>query len=253
MWFGIVSLFPEMFQAITNFGVTRQAVRKKICTLQYWNPRDFSTNKYCAIDSRPYGGGPGMVMQFQPIYEAITAAKKQAKALSNKTSKQLVIYLSPQGRSLNNQHVKRLSQYSHLILVAGRYEGIDERLIQSVIDEEWSVGDYVLSGGELPAMIMIDSIARLLPGTLGHKESALSDSFMSNLLDHPQYTRPVVNQLGETVPDVLLSGNHENIRRWRLKQSLGQTWLKRPDLLIKRLANEEEKELLDEFISENKV
>ncbi|MBE8215976.1 MAG: tRNA (guanosine(37)-N1)-methyltransferase TrmD [Endozoicomonadaceae bacterium] len=258
MWFGIISLFPDMFRAITEFGITRRAVEKNIITLSYWNPRDFSDNACRTVDARPYGGGPGMIMQFQPIYDAILAAKHsaeiEAKILGQHALlKPLVIYLSPQGRQLTHQHVKALSKKTHLILVTGRYEGIDERLIQSVIDEEWSVGDYVLSGGELPAMMMIDSIARLLPGTLGHSQSAVSDSFSDELLDHPQYTRPVINQIGGKVPDVLVSGDHEQIRQWRLKQSLGQTWLKRPDLLEKRIQNAEENKLLTDFMKENQV
>ena len=243
MRLGVISLFPEMFDAITQYGVTGRAVKHGRLQLQYWNPRTFTRDKHQTVDDRPYGGGPGMVMKVAPLRDAIIDAKQtlgeQAK----------VIYLSPQGRLLDQQGLKQLANRDSMILVAGRYEGIDERLIEEQIDEEWSIGDYVLSGGELAAMVMIDGVARLLPGVLGDEESAQQDSFMEGLLDHPHYTRPE-NLDDQAVPDVLLGGDHEAIRRWRLKQSLGRTWLRRPDLLAMNTLTDEQKALLEEFIAE---
>lgn len=243
-WFGVVSLFPQMFSAITQEGVVARAVTKGLVDFEFWNPRDFATDKHKTVDDRPYGGGPGMLMKVEPLQHAIQAAKAVAGA-NTKT-----IYLSPQGRKLNQQGVEELAASNKkLILVAGRYEGIDERLIASEIDEEWSIGDYVLSGGELAAMTLIDAVARLVPGVLGHEDSAQEDSFAQGLLDCPHYTRPEeIN--GQKVPEVLLSGNHAAIRRWRLKQALGRTWLRRPDLLEQRQLNSEQQELLTEFIRE---
>lgn len=240
MWIGIISLFPEMFQAITGYGVTGRAVKNGLLTINYWNPRDFAHDKHKTVDDRPYGGGPGMLMMVQPLKDAIHAAKAVA---GNDTK---VIYLSPQGRKLNQQGVCELSQSKKLILICGRYEGIDERVIQTEIDEEWSIGDYVLSGGELPAMTMIDALARFIPGVLNHQSSAAEDSFANGLLDCPHYTRPEVLD-GMAVPDVLMSGHHEAIRRWRLKQSLGRTWLRREDLLANLALTDEEQCLLTEF------
>ena len=243
MWIGVISLFPEMFQAITCYGVTGRAVKNGLLTVEYWNPRDFAHDKHKTVDDRPYGGGPGMLMMVQPLRDAIHAAKTVA---GNDTK---VIYLSPQGRKLNQQGVCELSQYQKLILICGRYEGIDERVIQTEIDEEWSIGDYVLSGGELPAMTMIDALARFIPGVLNHESSAEEDSFANGLLDCPHYTRPEVLD-GMAVPDVLMSGHHEAIRRWRLKQSLGRTWLRREDLLENLALTDEEQRLLTEFQQE---
>ncbi|OCG18542.1 MULTISPECIES: tRNA (guanosine(37)-N1)-methyltransferase TrmD [unclassified Gilliamella] len=240
MWIGVISLFPEMFQAITCYGVTGRAVKSGLLTVEYWNPRDFAHDKHKTVDDRPYGGGPGMLMMAQPLKDAIHAAKAVA---GNDTK---VIYLSPQGRKLNQQGVCELSQKQKLILICGRYEGIDERVIQTEIDEEWSIGDYVLSGGELPAMTMIDALARFIPGVLNHQSSAQEDSFANGLLDCPHYTRPEVLD-GMAVPDVLMSGHHEAIRRWRLKQSLGRTWLRREDLLANLALTDEEQCLLAEF------
>jgi len=243
MHLGVISLFPEMFKAVTDFGVTGRAVKNGRLQVTVWNPRDFTDDKHRTVDDRPYGGGPGMVMKVAPLLAAID----DAKTLLGEDSK--VIYLSPQGKPLTQVALGELVQQKSLILLAGRYEGIDERLIKQQVDEEWSIGDYVLSGGELPAMVMIDGMARLLPGVLGDAESAEQDSFMDGLLDHPHYTRP--EQLeGDTVPPVLLGGDHEAIRKWRLKQSLGRTWLRRPDLLTAKTLDKEQAALLKEFIAE---
>ncbi|WP_417656903.1 tRNA (guanosine(37)-N1)-methyltransferase TrmD [Pseudidiomarina aestuarii] len=241
---GVITLFPEMFQAITESGVTRRAVKDGRLQLQCFNPRDYTHDKHRTVDDRPYGGGPGMLMMVQPLTDAIAAAKQQLGSQSK------VIYLSPQGRKLDQAGVKELAQNEQLILIAGRYEGIDERVIQRHVDEEWSIGDYVLSGGELPAMVLIDAVARFIPGVLGHADSALEDSFAEGLLDCPHYTRPEVLD-GEVVPPVLLSGNHEEIRRWRLQQALGRTWLRRPELLNNLALTDEQQRLLAEFIAAN--
>lgn len=243
MQIGVITLFPEMFDAITNYGVSGRASKQDIVDLQYWNPRDYTEDKHNTVDDRPYGGGPGMVMKVEPLRKAIGAAKEQLG------SEAKVIYLSPQGRQLDQAGVEQLSRQNSLILVSGRYEGIDERLIESDIDEEWSIGDYVLSGGELAAMVMIDTVVRQLPGVLGHDLSAQEDSFADGLLDYPHFTRPELDG-DDAVPAVLLSGDHENIRRWRLKQALGRTWLRRRELLDKRTLNAEEKELLASFIAD---
>ncbi|MCD8548074.1 MAG: tRNA (guanosine(37)-N1)-methyltransferase TrmD [Aeromonadaceae bacterium] len=245
MWIGVVSLFPEMFRAITDFGVTGRAVKRGLLQIHSWNPRDFAQDKHRTVDDRPYGGGPGMLMMVQPLQEAIRAAKAAAGGEAR------VIYLSPQGRPLTQAGVRELVQHPKLILVAGRYEGIDERIIQTEIDEEWSVGDYVLSGGELPAMTLIDAVSRLVPGVLGDQASAEQDSFTEGLLDHPHYTRPEEMD-GLAVPEVLLSGNHEGIRQWRLKQALGRTWLRRPELLNNLALTDEQEKLLAQFVREHK-
>lgn len=246
MWFGVISLFPEMFQAITEHGVSGRAVKQEKVTIKCWNPRDFAHDNYQTVDDRPYGGGPGMLMKIQPLQDAIQAAKQAAGEGAK------VIYLSPQGRKLDQQGVLELAQQPKLILVAGRYEGIDERLIEREIDEEWSLGDFVLSGGELAAMTLMDAVIRLIPGVLNHDQSAQQDSFMEGLLDCPHYTRPEVYE-GQAVPEVLLSGNHEKIRQWRLKQSLGRTWQRRPDLLENLELTKEQHRLLTEFLSENQM
>ncbi|MDE1460476.1 tRNA (guanosine(37)-N1)-methyltransferase TrmD [Spartinivicinus poritis] len=243
MWFGVVSLFPEMFNAITEYGVTGRAVKQGLLEVAFWNPRSFTHDKHQTVDDRPYGGGPGMLMKVQPLRDAIYAAKQAAGTEAK------VIYMSPQGRQLTQQGVMELAQNDKLIIVAGRYEGIDERIVETEIDEEWSVGDYVLSGGEIAAMTLIDAVSRFVPGTLGHKNSALEDSFAEGLLDCPHFTRPE-QVAGLQVPPVLLSGNHEMIRQWRLKQSLGRTWLRRPDLLAKHQLDDEQQALLAEFQQE---
>lgn len=243
MHIGVITLFPEMFHAITDYGVIGRAVKEGRLRVEFFNPRTFTHDKHQTVDDRPYGGGPGMLMMVQPLSDAIMAAKS---AIGTDAK---VIYLSPQGQPLTQTGVSDLSSLTSLILVCGRYEGIDERVIQTLIDEEWSVGDYVLSGGELPAMVMIDAITRLLPGVLGHAESAVEDSFVNGLLDHPHYTRPEILN-GMQVPKVLLSGNHAEIRRWRLKQSLGRTWQRRPDLLQHLALTDEQKSLLKAFQQE---
>ena len=226
-----------MFEVFTKQGVFGRAVKNGIIEFNCWNPRDFAYDKHRTVDDRPYGGGPGMLMMVQPLRDAIRAAK----AAGGEDAK--VIYLSPQGRKLDQTGVKQLSQQSRLILVAGRYEGIDERVIQSEVDEEWSVGDYVLSGGELPALTLIDAVARFVPGVLGHNLSAEQDSFSDGLLDCPHYTRPE-NLDNEKVPSVLLSGDHKAIRQWRSTESLRRTWLRRPELLNNLALTEEQTKIL---------
>lgn len=243
MQLGVITVFPEMFQTL-QYGVMGRAIKQNLLHITYWNPRDYAANKNKNIDDRPYGGGPGMVMTMQPLRDTIRIAKA-------KLPNARVIYLTPQGKRLDQAGVIALANYSQLVLVSGRYEGIDERLIATQIDEEWSIGDYILSGGELAAMVMMDAIARLIPGVLGHEGSAQQDSFMKGLLDHPHYTRPEQSD-GLAVPDVLVNGNHAEIKRWRLKQALGRTWLRRPDLLEKRALTPEEQVLLTEFITENR-
>jgi len=257
-WFGLVTLFPEMFNAITEQGVTGRAVQKGVIEVARFNPRDFTFDKHRTVDDRPYGGGPGMLMMVQPLKDAINAAKRAVpnwgaqdnqripKADIGKVTQPKVIYLSPQGQPLTQSLVKSLAAEHALVLVAGRYEGVDERVIQQEVDLEVSIGDYVLSGGELPAMVLIDAIARLIPGVLGHTQSANQDSFYHGLLDCPHYTRPEVLD-GAAVPSVLLSGNHDKIRQWRIQQSLGRTWLRRPELLKTLALTEEQVQLLDQF------
>jgi len=241
----VVTLFPEMFSAVSDNGVTGRAIQKGLVQLGTVNPRDFTDDRHNTVDDRPYGGGPGMVMMVEPLRDAINEARK---VLSDKAK---VIYLSPQGRKLDQAGLKSLAENEELILLCGRYEGIDERLIASEVDEEWSIGDYVISGGELAAMVLIDGVTRLVAGALGHEESAKQDSFMNGLLDTPHYTRPEVFD-GEAVPDVLLSGHHKNIEEWRLKQALGRTWQRRPDMLEKLTLTQAQEKLLAEFIREHK-
>lgn len=256
MWIGVISLFPEMFDAITKYGVTGRAIRNELIEFHQWNPRDFTHDRHRTVDDRPYGGGPGMLMMVQPLRDAIKAAKNAAAmdASLNGGSQAKVIYLSPQGRKLDQAGVRELSQHDRLVFIAGRYEGIDERLIESDIDEEWSVGDYVLSGGELAAMNVIDAVARFVPGVLGHDQSAEQDSFSDGLLDCPHYTRPEVLNTSDgeqvSVPKVLLSGNHENIRKWRQFKSLERTWTRRPELLTNLALTAEQEKMLN-LIKEN--
>jgi tRNA (guanine37-N1)-methyltransferase len=242
-WFGIVSLFPEMFAPFTQQGVTGRAVKAGLLGVDTFNPRDFTHDRHRTVDDRPYGGGPGMLMMVKPLTDAISAAKQ----VGGENSK--VIYLSPQGKPLDQTGVKRLSEIDRIILICGRYEGIDERVIDAHVDEEVSIGDYVLSGGELPAMVLMDAVARLVPGVLGHKASAVEDSFTDGLLDCPHYTRPEVLE-GQAVPEVLLSGDHEKIRQWRHMQSLGRTWQRRPELLNHLALTEEQQRLLELFKSQ---
>ena len=236
----VISLFPEMFAAITEYGITSRAVAQGLLELNCWNPRSFTEDRHQTVDDRPFGGGPGMVMKIKPLEDALAAPKQSIGGPAN------VIYLSPQGRQLKQDAVSELAKQDNLILIAGRYEGIDVRFIETYVDEEWSIGDYVLSGGELPAMVLIDAVTRLLPGALNHADSAQEDSFSDGLLDCPHYTRPV-RYAGKDVPEVLLSGNHEHIRRWRLQQALGRTAERRADLLDSRSLSGEEKMLLDEY------
>ena len=240
MRFDVVTLFPEMVQASAGVGVTGRAITRGDVILATWNPRDYTHDVHRTVDDRPYGGGPGMVMKVEPLKAAIEAAKAVAPTSP-------VAYLSPQGRRFDQVAAAELAERSGTILIAGRYEGIDERLIEHYVDEEWSIGDYVLSGGELPALVMMDTVIRLLPGVLGDSSSAEQDSYSDGLLDCPHYTRPEEFE-NDRVPDVLLNGNHEHIRRWRLQQSLGRTWLRRPDLLAQRELSQEERHLLNEFI-----
>ena len=237
----VVTLFPQMFAAVTESGITSRALEAGLWQLKTWNPRDFTTDNYRTVDDRPYGGGPGMVMLAGPLEKALDAAKAAGAGR--------VVYLSPQGRKLDHRRVLELSKERAITLLCGRYEGVDERLLARRVDEELSLGDFVLSGGELAAMALIDACVRQLPGALGDEQSALEESFAAGLLDCPQYTRPET-YAGERVPEVLLSGHHENIRRWRLKQALGRTWLRRPELLQGRGLSEEEKRLLGEFQQE---
>ncbi len=241
----VVTLFPQMIQAVSENGVCGRALRAGLYELGLWNPRDYTRDRHRTVDDRPYGGGPGMLMLVEPLQLAIQAAKAE-----NPGAK--VIYLSPRGRQFGQADARALAASPGIVLVAGRYEGVDERLIELEVDEELSIGDYVLSGGELGAMVVIDAVTRLIPGVLGHDQSAEQDSFANGLLDCPHYTRPEEYQ-GLSVPQPLLSGHHEVIRRWRLKQSLGQTWRRRPDLLAKIELNEEQRTLLEEYIRENGV
>ena len=239
----VISLFPEFTASIAEQGVVGRAIKQGMAKLNVINPRKFSTLSHQRVDDRPYGGGPGMVMQFEPLQAAIT----QARGKSNDAK---VIYLSPQGGSLRQESVRRLAKESHLILICGRYEGIDERLIEAEVDEEWSIGDYVISGGELAAMVMIDAMVRTLPGALGGEQSAEQDSFEDGLLDCPHYTRPE-SVAGRDVPPELLSGDHKKIARWRLQQALVRTYLRRPELLDGRELTDEERQLLDEFLADS--
>jgi tRNA (guanine37-N1)-methyltransferase len=244
MQIGVVSLFPQMFDLLSGYGITARAFQRGLVHLQRWNPRDFAVDRHRTVDDRPFGGGPGMVMAVEPLRSAIRTAKASMGAGT------AVVYLTPQGRTLDQETVARFVTYGRLLLVCARYEGVDERLVLTEIDEECSIGDYVLTGGELPAMVVIDAVTRQLPGVLGHQDSALEESFAKGLLDHPQYTRPVEID-GLRVPRVLLSGNHDAIRRWRLKQALGRTWLRRPDLLQLVDLNGEQQALLAEFVREH--
>jgi tRNA (guanine37-N1)-methyltransferase len=241
----VVTLFPEMIREQVRYGIQGRAIQKGLLQVATWNPRDYTLDRHGSVDDRPYGGGPGMVMQVQPLRDALHAARADGDPAP-------VIYLSPQGRRLDQARARQLAGQQRLILLAGRYEGIDERVIDLEVDEELSIGDYVLSGGELPALVVMDAVTRLLPGALGDADSAGQDSFMDGLLDYPHYTRPEeIN--GMQVPDVLAGGHHAEIRRWRHKQALGRTWLRRPDLLDALQLDAEQQVLLDEFISEYKA
>ena len=242
--FDAVTLFPEMFDALTRSGVTRRAFEGGLYELVVWNPRDFSTNAYRSVDDRPYGGGPGMVMMAEPLEKALKAARQRQRSSGVREPK--VVYFSPQGRLLDHELVVELSREEGLILLAGRYEGVDERLVTRQAQYEVSIGDYVLSGGELPAMVLMDALVRQIPGALGDAESATQESFVHGLLDCQHYTRPEVYE-GMAVPAVLMSGNHAEIERWRLKQALGRTWSRRPELLARLKLNLEQQLLLEEY------
>jgi tRNA (guanine37-N1)-methyltransferase len=246
----VVTLFPDMFDAVADHGITARAMDHKLWALACFNPRDHALDRHRSVDDRPYGGGPGMVMMIEPLRRAIATAREWAAGDGGQVK---VIYLSPQGRVLDQQGVEYLGEITNLVLIAGRYEGIDERLIELDVDEEWSIGDFVLSGGELPAMVLIDALVRRIPGALGHGDSAREDSFAEGLLDCPHYTRPD-NYQGLAVPEVLLSGNHERIRRWRLEQSLARTRARRPDLLKRLVLDEEQRAVMaaleDTFLKE---
>jgi tRNA (guanine37-N1)-methyltransferase len=244
--FDVVTLFPEMFAAVTASGITSRALDAGLWSLTTWNPRDFTTDNYRTVDDRPYGGGPGMVMLAEPLARTLDAVRR--------VSSGRVFYLTPQGRKLDHRRVVELAGEEAATLLCGRYEGVDERLLKRRVDEEVSIGDFVLSGGELAAMALMDAVVRQLPGALGDEASAVEESFADGLLDCPQYTRPEVwpgNADEVKVPEVLMSGHHQNIRRWRLKQALGRTWLRRPDLLAARRLGEEERKLLEEFRQEH--
>lgn len=245
MRFDVLTIFPDMVQSALREGVVGRAVQQGRIELHCWNPRDFTQDRHRTVDDRPFGGGPGMVMKAEPLMAAVAAARQASPGAR-------VIYLSPQGRVLDQAAVADMAQAPGLILIAGRYEGVDERFINACVDEEWSIGDYVLSGGELPALVLIDAVSRLLPGTLGHDESAAQDSFSAGLLDYPHYTRPEELQ-GQRVPAVLLSGDHARIARWRRKVALGRTAERRPDLLARHDLTPEEAALLAEYRQEQEA
>lgn len=244
MYIQVVTLFPQMFEALNCGGVTSRAIDQGLLQLGLWNPRDFTADRHRTVDDRPYGGGPGMVMMVEPLRAALEKARAQTQQASG--DRPVVAYMSPQGRRITQATLQSLAQRPTMIFVCGRYEGVDERLLETEIDEEYSIGDYVLSGGELAAMVIIDGLARLIPGILGHADSAGQDSFVNGLLDYPHFTRPEHTN-GKSVPEVLLSGDHRAIHRWREKQALGQTWLRRPDLLESLGLNKAQQVLLDEF------
>jgi tRNA (guanine37-N1)-methyltransferase len=250
MWLGVVTVFPEMFQTATESGVFGRAVANDVLTIEYVNPREFATDRHRTVDDRPYGGGPGMVMMVEPLLAAIDSARSRwaARTAGAATASPRVVYLSPQGRRLDQQRVAALAREPALILLAGRYEGVDERVMAAAVDEELSIGDYVLTGGELPAMVLLDAVSRYLPGTLGNRASVVEESHLDGLLDYPHYTRPE-NAAGRGVPSVLMSGDHEAIRRWRRQQALARTWLRRPDLLAGRAWSAEDRELLAEWLA----
>ncbi len=245
MRFDVITLFPQMVMDAANYGVTGKAIETGIVDLFSWNPRDYTSDKHRTVDDRPYGGGPGMVMKYAPLSAAVTHAKQAVQIKRRK-----IICLSPQGKPLTQALLNATCAYEQIILVAGRYEGIDERFITTICDEEWSLGDYVISGGELAALTVIDAITRLLPKVLGHEDSAQQDSYSAGLLDCPHFTRPEILESVDQVPSILLSGNHQKIQRWRLKQALGRTWQRRPDLLEQKTLTAEQDALLKEFIRE---
>ena len=249
MQLGIVTLFPEMFAAVTEHGISGRAVRSGLMNLELFNPRDYTTDKHRTVDDKPFGGGPGMLMKTEPLMASIAAARQAVRQKQTIGEKARVIYLSPQGQTLKQGSIIDLAKRESMVLLCGRYQGIDNRVLENEIDEEWSLGDFVISGGELAAMTLIDAMTRFQPGALGDEGSVLEDSFSNGLLHSPEYTRPQSID-GSDVPKVLLSGDHEAIRKWRLKQSLGATWLKRPDLLQAMSLEREQEELLEQFKQE---
>lgn len=242
----VVTLFPSLIEDALRYGVVSRGLERELLRVTTWDPRERADDRHGTVDDRPYGGGPGMVMRVEPLRSTIRSAREAAGPGVE------VIYLSPQGERFDQRSARELATRSGVVLVSGRYEGVDERVLATEVDREVSIGDYVLSGGELPALVVLDAVARLLPGVLGDAESAEQDSFTEGLLDHPHYTRPEALD-GMEVPDVLLSGDHAAIRRWRLKQSLGRTWSRRPELLEARGLDAEEQELLDEFVEERRA
>lgn len=238
----VITLFPELVEQVTGCGVVGRAAEQGLLELHCWNPRDYTRDKHRTVDDRPYGGGPGMLMKVQPLHDAITAVREHNGAAH-------LVYLSPQGKLLTQEKLAQQVEQGSVIFLCGRYEGIDERLIQREVDEEWSIGDYVISGGELAAMVCIDAMTRLIPGALGHEDSAQQDSFSDGLLDCPHYTRPE-EYLGDRVPEVLMNGNHREIDTWRQQQALGRTWQRRPDLLENIELSAGQQALLDKFIAE---
>ncbi len=247
MHIGVLSLFPGMFAALTEYGVSGRAVEQGLLDVSVVNPRDFTTDKHRTVDDKPYGGGPGMVMKVQPLADSLAHLKERMPAGAP------VVYLSPQGQRITQAAVERFSTLPAVIMVAGRYEGVDERFIEEHVDEEWSIGDFVVSGGEIPAMLLMDAVIRLLPGALGDEQSAQQDSFSDGLLDYPHYTRP--ERVGERqVPSVLMSGDHEKIRQWRAEQALARTWQRRPDLLESGAElNEQQSKMLAHARQQTKV
>jgi tRNA (guanine37-N1)-methyltransferase len=250
MHFDVVTLFPEMLEAIARHGITRRALEEKVFELKAWDPRDFTTDNYRRVDDRPYGGGPGMVMLAEPLQDCIDAAISRQREAG--VERPTVLLMSPQGERLTEALVKELAGQAGLVVIAGRYEGVDERLVKRSVDREISIGDYVTSGGELPAMVMIDCIVRRLPGSLNDAESASQDSFSAGLLDWPHYTRPE-EWKGARVPEVLMSGNHAAIERWRRKQALGRTWDRRSDLVDEKSLSREDRQLLEEYRREQQA
>jgi tRNA (guanine37-N1)-methyltransferase len=242
----VVTLFPEFVAQVLGYGVTARAVQRGSIAVKAHNPRQYATDRHRSVDDRPFGGGPGMVMTVEPLRSCVRSVRRQV-CVDART-----VFLSPQGKPLNQDKINEWASLPGLLLVAGRYEGVDERFIETEVDEECSIGDYVLSGGELAAMVVVDALARLLPGVLGHADSARQDSFMDGLLDCPHYSRPASVD-GRAVPQVLLGGDHEAIRRWRLKQSLGRTFIRRPELLARRGLDENERALLDEYLGERGI
>lgn len=257
MQIAVVTLFPGMFSALSEYGITGRAVRQQLLQLYYFSPRDYTQDRHRTVDDKPYGGGPGMLMKTGPVSLAIGAAKARLQEHKGRATEvgahgktaPKVLYLSPQGKPLSQQIVQELAAGPDLVLLCGRYEGVDERVLETLVDAEYSLGDFVLSGGELAAMALLDAVTRLLPGALGAAESAVQDSFEAGLLDHPHYTRPEEFE-GRRVPAVLLSGDHAKIDEWRLKQRLGATWRKRPDLLQNLQLDKRQQRLLDDYMRE---